>query len=214
MPPNPYDEHLDKNPANYQPLTPLSSWSARRWSIPNHTAIIHGNAALHATRSSTRAAARLASALAARGIGLGDTVSVMLRQHPADARGALRRADDRRRAARASTRGSMRRSSPSSSIMPKSKVLITDREFAPVIEGGAGAGQGQAARSSTTTTRSSRRAGEQLSADRLRGVRRQRAIRISPGACRPTSGMRSRSTTRPARPAIPRASSITIAARR
>ena len=23
MPPNPYDEHLDKNPANYQPLTPL-----------------------------------------------------------------------------------------------------------------------------------------------------------------------------------------------
>ena len=40
---NPYDEHLDKNPANYQPLTPLQFLQRAALVYPNHTAIIHGN---------------------------------------------------------------------------------------------------------------------------------------------------------------------------
>ena len=39
---------------------------------------------------------------------------------------------------------------------------------------------------------------------RLRGLRRRPAIPASTGRCRTTNGMRSRSTTRPARPAIPK----------
>ena len=46
MPSNPYDEHLDKNPANYQPLTPLQFLERAAAVYPEHTAIIHGNAAL------------------------------------------------------------------------------------------------------------------------------------------------------------------------
>ena len=49
--------------------------------------------------------------------------------------------------------------------------------------------------------------------DRLRDVHRRRRSRVRMGAPVPTSGTRSRSTTRRERPAIRRASSITIAAR-
>ena len=97
---NPYETGLDKNPANYQPLTPLVFLERAASVHPHHTAIIHGR-----TRTSyadfyarTR---RLASQLAARGLGFGDTVAVMLANTPADAGGPLRRADDRRRAATA-----------------------------------------------------------------------------------------------------------------
>ena len=38
----PYDTDLDRNPANFQPLTPLA-FSARAAAVfPDHTAIIHG----------------------------------------------------------------------------------------------------------------------------------------------------------------------------
>jgi hypothetical protein len=40
-----YGEGLDRNPANYQPLTPLKHLSARRRIFPDHVAIIHGIAA-------------------------------------------------------------------------------------------------------------------------------------------------------------------------
>jgi fatty-acyl-CoA synthase len=81
MPSNPYNEHLDKNPANYQPLTPLQFLARAAAIFPNHTAVIHGKA-----RSSYAAfyarCRRLASALAKRNIGAGDTVSVMLANTP------------------------------------------------------------------------------------------------------------------------------------
>ena len=42
MPANPFNQHLDRNPANYQPLTPLSLLARAAAIWPDHTAIIHG----------------------------------------------------------------------------------------------------------------------------------------------------------------------------
>jgi fatty-acyl-CoA synthase len=81
MPTNPYDEHLDKNPANYQPLTPLQFLQRAALVFPDHTAIIHGNQRFTYAQFYERCR-RLASALAARGIGPGDTVSVLLANTP------------------------------------------------------------------------------------------------------------------------------------
>ena len=39
---SPYDVDLDRNPANFQPLTPLSFLERAAAVFPNHTAIIHG----------------------------------------------------------------------------------------------------------------------------------------------------------------------------
>ncbi|CAN1723009.1 fatty-acyl-CoA synthase [Hyphomicrobium sp. 1Nfss2.1] len=82
MPSNPFNEHLEKNRANYQPLTPLQFLQRAALVYPNHPAIIHG--ARRFTYGEFYARCRqLASALAARGIGEGDTVSVMLANTPA-----------------------------------------------------------------------------------------------------------------------------------
>ncbi|MDD3444611.1 MAG: acyl-CoA synthetase [Zavarzinia sp.] len=73
---NPYETDLDKNPANYVPLTPIGFLERSAAIYPNRTAIIHGDRRYTYAESYTRAR-RLASALAAKGVGLGDTVSVM-----------------------------------------------------------------------------------------------------------------------------------------
>ncbi len=79
--PSAYDRDLDKNPANYQPLTPLAFLERAGTVFPDHTAIIHGNQ--HTTYAEFYARSRrLASALARRGIGKGDTVSVILANTP------------------------------------------------------------------------------------------------------------------------------------
>jgi fatty-acyl-CoA synthase len=73
---NPYARHLDKCAANYQPLSPLSFLERAAAIYPQRTAVIHGT--LRFTYADFYARARrLASALAARSIGVGDTVSVM-----------------------------------------------------------------------------------------------------------------------------------------
>ncbi len=68
---------LDKNPANFQPLTPLGFLERSAATYPAHTAIIHGAKRFTYAEFYARCR-RLASALARRGIGKGDTVSVML----------------------------------------------------------------------------------------------------------------------------------------
>jgi fatty-acyl-CoA synthase len=76
-----YTTGLDRNPANFQPLTPLSflQRAAKVW--PDHTAIIHG--AMRVTYHDFYARSRrLASALHIRGIGKGDTVAVILANTP------------------------------------------------------------------------------------------------------------------------------------
>ncbi len=79
---NIYEQSLDKNPANFQPLTPLSylDWAARVF--PAKTAVIHGPYRTTWAEFDVRCR-RLASALQKRGIGVGDTVSVMSPNAPA-----------------------------------------------------------------------------------------------------------------------------------
>ena len=79
---SPYTFDLDKNPANYQPLTPLSFLERAALVYPDYTAIIHGPLRRNYREFYTRAK-KLASALAKRGIGKGDTVAVMLANTPA-----------------------------------------------------------------------------------------------------------------------------------
>src|SRR6476659_5579127 len=78
----PYDIDLDRNPANYQPLTPLGFLDRAAAVFPNHTATIHGPVRRSYREFYTRAR-KLASALARRGIKRGDTVSVLLANTPA-----------------------------------------------------------------------------------------------------------------------------------
>jgi fatty-acyl-CoA synthase len=76
-----YDRDLDRNPANFQPLTPLSFLERAAQVFPDHPAIIHGRRTFTYAEFYARAR-RLASALAERGIGRGDTVAVMLANTP------------------------------------------------------------------------------------------------------------------------------------
>jgi fatty-acyl-CoA synthase len=78
----PYDTDLDRNPANFQPLTPLSLLSRAAAVYPGHTAIVHGRLTRSYAEFYARAR-RLGSALAKRGIKLGETVTVMLANTPA-----------------------------------------------------------------------------------------------------------------------------------
>jgi fatty-acyl-CoA synthase len=74
---NPFEQDLDKNPANYAPLTPLQFLERAAYVYPNRLAVVHG--ARRFTWQETYARCRrLASALVRRGIGKGDTVAAML----------------------------------------------------------------------------------------------------------------------------------------
>jgi fatty-acyl-CoA synthase len=77
-----YDTHLDKNPANYQPLTPLTFLERAASIHPDRTAIVHGPLKRN-YRDFYARSRRLASALTLRGVGHGDTVSVLLPNTPA-----------------------------------------------------------------------------------------------------------------------------------
>jgi fatty-acyl-CoA synthase len=77
-----YDVDLDKNPANFQPLTPLSFLQRSAAVFPDQVAIIHGARQWTYAQFHARAR-RLASALARRGIERGDTVSAVLANTPA-----------------------------------------------------------------------------------------------------------------------------------
>ncbi|QGM45403.1 acyl-CoA synthetase [Methylocystis heyeri] len=79
---SPYDCDLDRNPANFQPLTPLVFLARAAEVFPDRTAIIHGDLRRNYAEFYARSR-RLASALAARGIKRGDTVSAMLANTPA-----------------------------------------------------------------------------------------------------------------------------------
>ena len=77
-----FETDLDRNAANFQPLSPLSYLERAARTFPDQTAIIHGARRIY-YRDFFARSRRLASALAARGIGKGDTVSVMLSNTPA-----------------------------------------------------------------------------------------------------------------------------------
>jgi fatty-acyl-CoA synthase len=126
-----YDIGLDKNAANYQPLTPLSFLERAASVFPDHTAIIHGDSRTSYAAFYARAR-RLASALARRGIGKGDTVSVMLANTPPMleahygvpmTKAVLNTLNTRLDAAVIAF----------TLDHAETKVLITDREFAPTV---------------------------------------------------------------------------------
>ena len=81
MNPSIYEVGLDKNEANHQPLSPLPFLERAASVFPDHIAVVHGNTKLTYAQFYRRCR-QFASVLAARGIGRGDTVSVMLANTP------------------------------------------------------------------------------------------------------------------------------------
>ena len=77
-----FDQDLDRRPANFASLTPLSflAWAAQV--SPGKTAVVHGDRAFTYAELYARCR-RLASALARRGIGRGDTVAIVAPNVPA-----------------------------------------------------------------------------------------------------------------------------------
>src|SRR5271165_2040056 len=79
---SPYDRDLDRNPANFQPLTPLTFLERAAQVFPERLAIAHG-ALRRNYREFHARSKRLASSLARRGFVRGDTVAAMLANTPA-----------------------------------------------------------------------------------------------------------------------------------
>jgi fatty-acyl-CoA synthase len=122
---------LDRNPANYAPLTPVAFLRRSAEVYPRKTAVIHGERAYTYLEFEQRCR-RLASVLAARGVGRGDTVAVMAPNIPAlleahyavPGLGAVLNALNYRLDA-ATIAFCLEHG--------EAKVLITDREFAPIV---------------------------------------------------------------------------------
>src|SRR6266571_5656784 len=73
---HPYEAGLDKNPANFVALSPIGFLLRSAAVYPERTAVIHGERR-YTWHQSLERCRRLASALAARGVGRGDTVALM-----------------------------------------------------------------------------------------------------------------------------------------
>ena len=78
---NPYELDLDRNPANHQPLSPLSFLKRAAEVYPEKVAVVHGPLRRTYAELYTRCR-KLASALSERGIGLGQTVAVIAPNTP------------------------------------------------------------------------------------------------------------------------------------
>ena len=126
-----YEENLDRRAANYASLTPLSFIARTAYTWPGRTAVVHGPRRYTWAETYARSR-RLASALAHRGIGVGDTVAAMLSNTPEMIEchfgvpmtgGVLNTLNTR---LDAETIAFMLKHG-------EAKVLITDTEFAPTI---------------------------------------------------------------------------------
>jgi fatty-acyl-CoA synthase len=129
---SPYDRDLDRTPANYTPLSPLSFLARAVDVYPDRIAVVHGHQRLTYAEFLARSR-RLASVLARLGIGKNDTVTVMLPNVPPMleahygvpmAGGVLHSLNTRLDAAVLAFQLDH----------AETKVLITDREFAPVMK--------------------------------------------------------------------------------
>src|SRR4051812_17646198 len=78
---NPYEQDLDRNAANYTPLTPLSLIARTAYTYPQQLAVVHGERRYIWSETYARCR-RLASALERRGLGVGDTVAVVAANTP------------------------------------------------------------------------------------------------------------------------------------
>ena len=79
---NPFDRDLGANPANYAALTPLGFLERSANVYPDRVSVVHGESRYRWAETASRCR-RLASALRRRGIGEGDTVSVLAPNVPA-----------------------------------------------------------------------------------------------------------------------------------
>jgi fatty-acyl-CoA synthase len=128
---NPFETDLGRNDANYTPLTPLGLIQRAAAVYPDHPSVVHGDRRYTWAETYARCR-RLASALAARGIGVGDTVAVMAANTPeiyeahfgVPMTGAVLNTLNTRLDA-ASLAFCLNHG--------EAKALITDREFAPVM---------------------------------------------------------------------------------
>src|SRR5215471_8563313 len=73
---NPNEIGLDKNAANYVPLSPIGFLLRSAAVYPNRVAVVHGERR-YSWRQALERCRQLASALAVRGVGRGDTVALM-----------------------------------------------------------------------------------------------------------------------------------------
>ncbi|MGC1884941.1 MAG: acyl-CoA synthetase [Stellaceae bacterium] len=128
---NPCEEGLDKNAANYVPLTPIGFLVRSAAVYPNRLAVVHGERR-YSWREALERCRRLASALVARGVGRGDTVAVMAPNIPEafEAHFGVPMAG-------AVLNALNIRLDPDTIAFilrhGEAKVLITDSEFAPVV---------------------------------------------------------------------------------
>ena len=132
-----YTNDLDKNPANFSPLSPLTFIERAAAVYPDRTALVYGDIR-RSWKETYNRCRRLASALVKRGITEGDTVAVMLPNIPAMCEvhfgvpmtGAVLNALN------------IRLDADAIAFMLKhgeAKILLTDREFSKTIAGGRGA---------------------------------------------------------------------------
>ncbi|MDP6952478.1 MAG: AMP-binding protein, partial [Alphaproteobacteria bacterium] len=126
-----YDMGLERGPANYVPLTPLSFLDRAATVYPQRTAVVYGQRRMDYAAFRDRCR-RLAAALADAGVGQGDTVSALLPNIPemlechygVPMTGAVLNAVNTRLDA-ASVAFFLQHA--------RSKVFIADRGFAPVV---------------------------------------------------------------------------------
>ena len=129
---HPYALGLDKNAANYVPLSPLSYLQRSAGVYPDRVAIVYGT--LRQTWAQTyERCRRVASALAAHGVGAGDTVAAMLPNVPAmfEAHFAVPMTG-----AVLNTLNTRLDGEAIAFMLQhgEAKVLLTDREFAPIVQ--------------------------------------------------------------------------------
>ncbi|MEW6146581.1 MAG: AMP-binding protein, partial [Pseudomonadota bacterium] len=74
---NPYNVGLDKTPANYVPLSPLSFLARSAAVYPDHVSTVYEGRSFTWAQTADRCK-RFASWLSSKGIGVGDTVAAML----------------------------------------------------------------------------------------------------------------------------------------
>jgi fatty-acyl-CoA synthase len=126
-----YETDLEKNAANYVPLTPLAFMERAAGIYPDQMAVVYGPVRRNWAETYARCR-RLASALSKRGIGIGDTVAIMATNTPElfeahfgipMAGGILNAINTRLDAA--SVKFILEHA--------EAKIIITDREFSKVV---------------------------------------------------------------------------------
>ncbi len=128
---HPYALGLDKNAANHVPLSPLSYLQRSAGVYPQRVAVVYGDRRQTWAQTYDRCK-RFASALARHGVGVGDTVAVMLPNVPAmfEAHFAVPMTG-----AVLNTLNTRLDGEAIAFMLQhgEAKVLLTDREFAPIV---------------------------------------------------------------------------------